>query len=160
MLKSVICLLLLLLPLLLPPGLETFLPHPRGPPAAVPGQRVCPTLSLVCCCCCCCRCRCCCCQGLVRSCPTQEDPLPLFLASVYAQNHALMRLNSNSSTGFVNGTVQGSRWYTLLGGMQVRYFVCLSSNPHKTQASAALQCAVPACSFVYNPLALLGHREF
>jgi hypothetical protein len=41
---------------------------------------------------------------------------------VYAQNHALMQLNSNSSKGFVNGTVQGSRWYTLLGGMQVRCF--------------------------------------
>jgi hypothetical protein len=57
----------------------------------------------------------------MRSCPTQEDPLPQFLASVYAQNHALMRLNSNSITGFENGTVQGSRWYTLLGGMQVGY---------------------------------------
>ncbi|WIA34349.1 hypothetical protein OEZ86_012687 [Tetradesmus obliquus] len=57
-------------------------------------------------------------QGLLRSCPTQEDPLPLFLARVYAQNHALMKTNSNSSLGFVNGTVQGARWYTLLGGMQ------------------------------------------
>jgi hypothetical protein len=31
-----------------------------------------------------------------------------------------MKLNSNSSLGFINGTVQGARWYTLLGGMQVR----------------------------------------
>lgn len=59
-------------------------------------------------------------QGLTRECPTQEDPLPLFLAQVYAQNHPVMRLNCNSSADFVNGTVQGAQWYTLLGGMQVR----------------------------------------
>lgn len=57
-------------------------------------------------------------QGLIRNCPTLDDPLPLFLATAYAANHPAMRLNNNDS--FVQGTVQGAQWYTLLGGMQVR----------------------------------------
>jgi hypothetical protein len=63
----------------------------------------------------------CCClfpflQGYDQDCPTPTDPLPLFLAQVYAQNHATMRLNNNE--GFKNGTVRGAAWYTVLGGMQ------------------------------------------
>jgi len=55
-------------------------------------------------------------QGTVQDCPTSADPLPLFLAQIYAQNHATMRLND--AKGFVNGTTRGSQWYTILGGMQ------------------------------------------
>lgn len=56
-------------------------------------------------------------QGLLRNCPTLDDPLPLFLATAYAVNHPAMHLNNNDS--FVQGTVQGAQWYTLMGGMQV-----------------------------------------
>lgn len=63
---------------------------------------------------------CCCGQALIRYCPSLDDPLPLFLARAYAINHPAMHLNSNDTTGFVQGTVQGAQWYTLLGGMQVR----------------------------------------
>ena len=56
-------------------------------------------------------------QGTVKDCPTPADPLPLFLAQVYAQIHATMRLND--AKGFVNGTTRGFKWFTVLGGMQV-----------------------------------------
>jgi hypothetical protein len=55
----------------------------------------------------------------VRQCPTQDDPLPVFLARSYAINHPRMRHSTNSTTKFLQGTVQGAQWYTLLGGMQV-----------------------------------------
>lgn len=58
-------------------------------------------------------------QGLIRSCPTLDDPLPLFLARTYAINNPPMSRNTNSTSKFVEGTVQGAQWYTLLGGMQV-----------------------------------------
>lgn len=58
-------------------------------------------------------------QAVVRYCPTLDDPLPLFLARSYASNHPIMRDNTNGTTKFVQGTVQGAQWYTLLGGMQV-----------------------------------------
>lgn len=58
-------------------------------------------------------------QALTRYCPSLDDPLPLFLARAYATNHPAMRLNTNDTTKFFEGTVQGAQWYTLLGGMQV-----------------------------------------
>lgn len=58
-------------------------------------------------------------QAVVRYCPTLDDPLPVFLARSYAINHPKMRHSTNSTTQFVQGTVQGAQWYTLLGGMQV-----------------------------------------
>lgn len=64
-------------------------------------------------------CSCCCGQALIRYCPSLDDPLPLFLAKAYATNHPAMHLNTNTTTKFVEGTVQGAQWYTLLGGMQV-----------------------------------------
>lgn len=71
----------------------------------------------------------------MRYCPTLDDPLPLFLARSYASNHPIMRDNTNGTTKFVQGTVQGAQWYTLLGGMQVSMpqqdcFVLTHGNRH------------------------------
>jgi hypothetical protein len=56
-------------------------------------------------------------QGLQSKCPTPEDPLPQFLAQVYAANHPEMRTNNRE--GFTNGTTSGARWYPVIGSMQV-----------------------------------------
>ena len=57
-------------------------------------------------------------QGATSCCPSQEEPLPLLAASAYAAGNPAMA--ANDAFPFANGTVQGARWYTVLGSMQVR----------------------------------------
>ncbi|GLI59945.1 hypothetical protein VaNZ11_001997 [Volvox africanus] len=51
-------------------------------------------------------------------CESRDDPLPNFLANIYAQNHPRMFFSKTDPQGlgtFINGTTQGANWYPALG---------------------------------------------
>ncbi|PNH07603.1 Carboxypeptidase D, partial [Tetrabaena socialis] len=54
--------------------------------------------------------------GDIPYCPSADEPLPGLLASAYASANPTMRANAEEP--FVNGTVQGAVWYSVLGSMQ------------------------------------------